>query len=93
MGKLPLLTPPCVDPRRLRVYQQNVHMHKGMWSVLPPTHGDFFFGYTHGNVLNLHTGGFQRVTPHTTTPRTTHKSYASKDAGLLCVWLCVVRVC
>ena len=57
------LAPPCVDSKRLRVYRHHAHMFytcgRGASS--------------HGDVLNAHTGVFQRVTPHTTTTLKTKK--------------------
>ena len=76
------LTPPCVHPRRLRVYIQHVPVYAGTtrtcfnmcaWCRYTRRRVEC----THGDVLDGHTGFFS--TCHTTTPQhpprdTTHKT-------------------
>ena len=79
-SSFPLLSisrPPCVDSKRLRVYIQNGSCVPATrpraqitWAFLL-AHTETFRMYTRRRFDSTHVV-FERVTPHTTTPHTTH---------------------
>ena len=71
-------TLPCVHSKRPRVYGHHVHMFETCGLTLPVHMGTLL--NAHGAVLNLHTGGFQRVTPqHHTTHIAPHHTTPNHD--------------
>ena len=74
---------PCVHPKRLRVYIQNVTVYAGAERTRRKTRARG--AGAHGDVLNVHgvtfwmdTRWFQRATPTTTTQRRTREKNAER---------------
>ena len=63
---------PCVDPQRPRVYIQHVPVCTGTTRTCLNTCARG--AGIHGDVLNVHTGRLQRVTPHHTAHTPQHKA-------------------